>query len=624
MRRLNLFLLSTTLFAGPDLFDAIRAGDQAIVAKSAHIVNTARADGTTPLHHAVVTADAAMVELLLSQKADPKAVNTGGYTPLHYALSDLRKTKLLLAAGADPNTPAKNGLTPLRIAVSRKGAQPFVDALLAAGAQPTSLALETAVATGEPSVLVTLLKKGATLAPNSTALNKAAVVNCLACAPILLSAGAEVATLGNGGQSALQNAAAYQNLEFVRLLLDQAAPLDPQCARGYTALMRAAIAYDRNPAVLNLLLARGARTDLKEENGNTALTLAHRFGANDPIVQALRLAKAPGAPEPTPVSSSPAKSPRHAIERALPLLQTTAPAVWKTRGCVSCHSNTVPEMVTTLAHKQGFPVDIAAAARERRVTISTSSGNLPGVLNGLGVIGGPVYILSGFGFDQEPANRFTDATFHKIAFRQDPDGKWDFRIYRPPSEYSYITATALAATALKAYHTPGRAPEIAARLTDAGTWLRAQSAHGVEEQAMRLIGLAATNSPIDAAVNELLTSQRRDGGWSQLPDMPPDAYATGLALYALHTAAKVKPMAPPYQQGIAWLLKSQFPDGSWYVQTHAHPLQPYFESGFPYAHHQWIAAAGTSWASLALLFAQASPAEVVAARARKIFGPKAD
>ena len=624
MRRLNLFLLSTTLFAGPDLFDAIRAGDQAIVAKSAHIVNTARADGTTPLHHAVVTADAAMVELLLSQKADPKAVNTGGYTPLHYALSDLRKTKLLLAAGADPNTPAKNGLTPLRIAVSRKGAQPFVDALLAAGAQPTSLALETAVATGEPSVLVTLLKKGATLAPNSTALNKAAVVNCLACAPILLSAGAEVATLGNGGQSALQNAAAYQNLEFVRLLLDQAAPLDPQCARGYTALMRAAIAYDRNPAVVNLLLARGARTDLKEENGNTALTLAHRFGANDPIVQALRLAKAPGAPEPTPVSSSPAKSPRHAIERALPLLQTTAPAVWKTRGCVSCHSNTVPEMVTTLAHKQGFPVDIAAATRERRVTISTSSGNLPGVLNGLGVIGGPVYILSGFGFDQEPANRFTDATFHKIAFRQDPDGKWDFRIYRPPSEYSYITATALAATALKAYHTPGRAPEIAARLTDAGTWLRAQSAHGVEEQAMRLIGLAATNSPIDAAVNELLTSQRRDGGWSQLPDMPPDAYATGLALYALHTAAKVKPMAPPYQQGIAWLLKSQFPDGSWYVQTHAHPLQPYFESGFPYAHHQWIAAAGTSWASLALLFAQASPAEVVATRTRTISGPKAD
>jgi hypothetical protein len=30
------------------------------------------------------------------------------------------------------------------------------------------------------------------------------------------------------------------------------------------------------------------------------------------------------------------------------------------------------------------------------------------------------------------------------------------------------------------------------------------------------------------------------------------------------------------------------------------PLQPYFDSGFPYAHDQWISAAGTSWASMAL------------------------
>ena len=39
--------------------------------------------------------------------------------------------------------------------------------------------------------------------------------------------------------------------------------------------------------------------------------------------------------------------------------------------------------------------------------------------------------------------------------------------------------------------------------------------------------------------------------------------------------------------------------GTWYVQTHTHPLQPYFESGFPYGHHQWISAAGTSWAAMA-------------------------
>lgn len=267
----------------------------------------------------------------------------------------------------------------------------------------------------------------------------------------------------------------------------------------------------------------------------------------------------------------------------------------------------------SLARKQGYTLDAAAAKRERRITISTGSGNLPGLLNGQGVMGGPVYMLTALDFDQEPANRFTDGTFHKIAFRQDPDGKWDFRTYRPPSEYSYITATALAVTSLRAYHTPGRAAEINSRIERAGEWLRGQSAFGVEEQAMRLIGLAATNSPIDRAVEELLASQRRDGGWSQLPDMVPDAYATGLAIYALHTAAGMKPSAAPYQRGVAWLLKTQFPDGSWYVQTHAHPLQPYFESGFPYGHHQWIAAAGTSWASLALLYADGAPAAIVPA-----------
>jgi len=614
MRPSILFLFSLTLFAGPDIFDAIRNGDQSAVASLANLANTPRSDGTTPLLHAVVTADAAMVDLLLRHKADPKAVNSGGYTPLHYALSDLNKTKALIAAGADVNAAAKNGMTPLRIAANRKGGQQIVDALLAAGAKPSSDAVEAAAAAGVPTILVTLLKKGATLAPKSPALVNAAVVDCLACAPILLTAGVDVNQLGVRGQTALQNAAAYQNLEFVRLLLDQGAHIDPLCARGYSALMRAAIAYDRNPAVVNLLLARGARTDLKEENGNTALTLAFRFGRNDPIVKALQHAKAPGAPEPIPVSSAPAKSPRQAVERALPLLQTTAPTVWKTRGCVSCHSNSVPDMVTSLARKNGYQLDAAAATRERRVTISTSSGNLPGVLNGLGVMGGPVYILSALGFDREPANRFTDATFHKIAFRQDPDGKWDFRTYRPPSEYSYISATALAVTALRAYHTPARAAEITARISNAGAWLQHQTARGVEEQAMRLIGLNAAGLPVDSAINDLLASQRRDGAWSQLPDMSPDAYATGLALYALHNAAGMNPNEPPYQKGVAWLLKTQFPDGSWYVQTHAHPLQPYFESGFPYGHHQWIAAAGTGWASLALLYAQQVPAEVVAAK----------
>jgi ankyrin repeat protein len=609
MRLLLVCFLAGGLVAAPDVFEAIRVGDVSVV-KSLPVA--ARADGTTPLMHAVVTADAAMVKLLLENKADVRAVNSGGFTALHYALSDLEKTRLLLAAGADANAAAKNGLTPLRIASSRKGSVPFIAALLAAGAKPEARALEAASEAGEPAAMLALMKAGATLPAGSFALSNAAVVNCMACAPLLVNAGANVNQVAVRGQTALQNAAAYQNLEFVRFLLDQGAEVNPQCPRVYSALMRAAIAYDRNPAVVQLLLARGARTDLKEENGLTALTLAYRFGENDPIVRALRAAKAPGAAEKIPVTAAPAKTAREAVARALPILQGTAPAIWKTRGCVSCHSNSVPDMVTALAKKQGLAVDEAAAKRERKVAISTSSGNLPGLLTGLGVMGGPVYLLNEFGFDAEPSSKLTDATAHKVMFRQDPDGKWDFRIYRPPSEYSYISATALAVMGLKQYHAPGRAAEVKERMARGGAYLLASRAWGVEEQAMRLMGLAACDLPVDEAVGELMASQRRDGAWAQLPGMAPDAYATGLALYALHTAGGMKPSFGGYQAGVKWLLRTQFPDGSWYVQTHTHPLQPYFESGFPYGHHQWISAAGTSWASLALLFANGEDKPVAA------------
>ena len=40
-----------------------------------------------------------------------------------------------------------------------------------------------------------------------------------------------------------------------------------------------------------------------------------------------------------------------------------------------------------------------------------------------------------------------------------------------------------------------------------------------------------------------------------------------------------------------------------HVATRSIWLQPYFESGFPYGHNQWISAAGTSWAAMALSLA---------------------
>jgi len=60
---------------------------------------------------------------------------------------------------------------------------------------------------------------------------------------------------------------------------------------------------------------------------------------------------------------------------------------------------------------------------------------------------------------------------------------------------------------------------------------------------------------------------------------------------------------PVYQKGVQWLLQNQLADGSWFVPTIAVPVQPHtFESGFPHGWNQFASEAGSSWATLALLF----------------------
>ncbi len=97
--------------------------------------------------------------------------------------------------------------------------------------------------------------------------------------------------------------------------------------------------------------------------------------------------------------------------------------------------------------------------------------------------------------------------------------------------------------------------------------------------------------------------QRADGGWSQIPTLASDAYATGQALTALAESGALKPTDPVYQKGVRFLLGTQLEDGSWYVRTRAVPVQPYFDSEFPHGKDQFISAAATNWATMALALA---------------------
>ncbi len=55
-----------------------------------------------------------------------------------------------------------------------------------------------------------------------------------------------------------------------------------------------------------------------------------------------------------------------------------------------------------------------------------------------------------------------------------------------------------------------------------------------------------------------------------------------------------------YQRGVRFLSQTQQEDGSWFVRTRALAFQQWFEAGFPHGYHQWISAAGTNWAAMAL------------------------
>ena len=205
--------------------------------------------------------------------------------------------------------------------------------------------------------------------------------------------------------------------------------------------------------------------------------------------------------------------------------------------------------------------------------------------------------------ERYPVDDVTAAIAHWILATQMSDGSWIGNgVNRPPIEYSSIAHTAIALRGLTLYAPAGRRSQVDKAVAKARKWLITASASAAEDRAMRLLGLVWTKAPASAlepAIQAIVRAQAPSGGWSQLDQLQPDAYATGLSLVALHEAGRAA-SDDAYQKGVAFLLSTQYPDGSWLVRTRSFPTQLYFESGFPFGRHQWISAAGTAWAARAI------------------------
>ena len=295
---------------------------------------------------------------------------------------------------------------------------------------------------------------------------------------------------------------------------------------------------------------------------------------------------------------------RDAVQKGLGLLEKTSPQFIKRGGCNSCHNQFLPAAAQAMARERGIAVgkefaQLPVEAREEpadRIAELIATG-------GANSIGYQMFVDAAV---KRPADARSAALIHYLFATQETDGRWQTTGNRPPMTYDDFNTTAFAIFALREYAPESQRAEARKRIDRALAWLIEANPKVTQERAFHLLGLAWANArreAVDKSARGLIAHQRADGGWSQLPTMQSDAYATGEALYALQAVNAVPASDPACRRGLEYLIKSQAKDGSWHVQTRSLPIQPYFESGFPYGHDQWISSAGTSWAAMALTLA---------------------
>ena len=596
------------------LMDALRAGDRAafdrLLAGNPRAVKRRGPNGATPLLYAALYSDVTTVRTLLDKGADPNVADHAGATALMWAVDDHAKAELLVRRGAHVNVKSADGRTPLMLAAARRGGAPVVRLLLDRGADPLvkgtrdTTAFLQSFASGDESVIDLFLERGADIKTATLGSFGAALrAECDGCAAkVFKHLSPEAITSGftfamppgaSGGRA--------------KALLDAGA--DPRATGfgGRTALMLAAASDDVLEETVQALIARGADVNAKSPGGETALGIARLRG--DTAVT--RLLMRAGARDDAPVHAvpsgfAPAPSARAAVERSLPLLQETDVTFLKKSGCVSCHHNSLTAMTVAAARVGGIRVDEAIARQQATETAAYLDRWRDRVLQGIGIAGSSDtinYILVGLGAERYPGDASTDAMARYLLSQQAPSGAWHLVAHRPPMESSDIEVTAMSLRAMQMYAPSARRAEYQPAIDRAAAWIAGAKAVVNEDYVFQVLGLywsGASASTIQVPARALLAQQRADGGWAQLPTLESDAYATGQALVALVQGGAISVSDPAYTRGAEFLMKTQFADGSWYVRSRSLPIQPHFESGFPFGRDQFISAAGTNWAAMAL------------------------
>jgi len=623
---------SVSSAAATDVYQAIRANDLSrlrSLVTSRTEANAADPLGETLLMSAAAAGSLDAMKFLVEQGADVNAQNAFGSTALVWSATEIGKVRYLVEHGANVNAATKTGRTVAFVAAMSTPSAEIVKYLAAHGADLKAKdafgnTLLTAAAVGDDAETIRVLLSagvdpnavGAThVSPlvyasyngNATSVSlllaKGANTNAAADMPLMFPGESpKSGPIALSAITPLIAGTASASAAVVKALLDAGANVNAKDGRNMTALMVAVSTNHQNPAIIRMLLDRGADTGVQSNVGETAGDWAQKLAGPT----GLEMLKVSHRPAPTS-SRSPAKNadPRAAAERAMALLETSSQKFFESSGCISCHHQNITDMAAAESRAHGVKVSADAIMARMKML---AEGPPPPMLMERMDIGVPEIFaatLTSLAALGVPPDAVTDKLVANIAATQAADGSWHAQNGagdRPPAEEGYITRTALCIRALKAYGAPGRAGELNERVTRARRFLEAATPVTADERNMKLLGMlwagadAATLKPLAAAI---LSTQRPDGGWRQIDTLPSDALATGQSLFALAKSG-VPATDPAYKRGVQFLLETQSETGAWRVTSRSPKFQAYFNSGFPYAGDQWISAWATGWATMAL------------------------
>jgi hypothetical protein len=298
------------------------------------------------------------------------------------------------------------------------------------------------------------------------------------------------------------------------------------------------------------------------------------------------------ADEPTAIPSATTIQIQQTVDRAVGYLQSESAAWLNTRKCAACHHAPLPLWALSEAGQHGYAIDrkylddkieSLVGSKDKLIAAKLLYGpddppdprpQSRGLNMGLPFLAIAARSLPSL--KDEQINGLKLIT-EEIIQKQQADGSWEFfaTLRRPPINESQTTDVAWIITALAGEIGPDAPESQRAALTNANAWLDAAKPVDLHQDKILkvLIGARAgkARESMQATIDDLLSLQRDDGGWSQtVPELRSDAFATGQTLYVLSLVGYAAER-PEMKRGIDFLVATQNPDGTWPMISRSTP-----------------------------------------------------